>query len=478
MSTISNTLPHQSGVYERSPGLRSGPEDRSGAPSSARVPPHDLAAEKALLGAMLLTAQAVADALEHTSADDFYRPAHAHVFDAIAALYGAGEPVDTVTVAAELERAGLLEAVGGAGALVEMQASSPVAGNAGYYAELVAKNATLRRLIAAAGEISELAYSRPGDVEEALDRAESMVFSVAGESSGGSMESLYTLIDRGVSHLEKLYEHGQSLTGVPTGFTDLDNLLLGMQPSTLVILGARPGMGKTSLALGMSATAAMETGRPVLFFSLEMSQLELTQRLMCSEAQVSTDNIRSGRLDDRDWQRINSAVGQLAEAPLWIDDNPNTSVLEIRAKARRKHAEWGDLAMVVVDYLQLMGGRSGAESRQVEVSEMSRGLKILARELKCPVVALSQLSRAPEGRADRRPMLADLRESGAIEQDADVVMFLYRDEVYDRNSSDRGIAELIVAKHRTGPTDNVRLAFLPQYTRFDNLARRAGDGDF
>lgn len=478
MTTTSSTLHPGSGVPAGPAAPRRAVEGRAARAAPARVPPHDLAAEQALLGAMLLTSEAIADAVGSTEASDFYRPAHAHVFDAITALYGAGEPVDTVTVAAELQRTELLDAVGGAGALVEMQASTPVAGNAEHYAEIVAKNATLRRLIGAAGEVAELAYSKPADIESALDQAESLIFKVAGEKSTSSMESLYTLIDKGVAHLEELYEHGRNLTGVTTGFSDLDGLLLGLQPSSLVILGARPGIGKTSLALGMSAAAAMEVRRPVLFFSLEMSHLELTQRLLCSEAQVSTQNIRLGRLSKAEWTRVNAAVGHLAEAPLWIDDNPNTSVLEIRAKARRMHAEWGDLGLVVVDYLQLMGGRVGAESRQVEVSEMSRGLKILARELECPVVALSQLSRAPEGRADKRPMLADLRESGAIEQDADVVMFLYRDEMYNTDTSDRGIAELLVAKHRTGPTGLVKLAFLPQYTRFDNLEQRSSGEEF
>ena len=286
------------------------------------------------------------------------------------------------------------------------------------------------------------------------------------------MATMRALMDAGLDHMEKLYEHGQSLTGVPTGYADLDNLLLGLQPSTLVILGARPSVGKTSLALGIAAEAAVTASRPVLFFSLEMSHLELTQRLVCAEARVATQLVRSGQLTDDHWNRIGAAMGRLGDAPMWIDDNPSTSVLEIRAKARRKHAELGDLALVVVDYLQLMGGRHSAESRQVEVSEISRSLKILARELHCPVLALSQLSRAPEARTDKRPMLADLRESGAIEQDADVVMFLYRDEVYDADSPDRGIAEVHVAKHRTGPTGTVKLAFLPQYTRFENLADR------
>ena len=469
MTTTSSTLGSGSAVREGGPAPRR-PGD---GPAAARVPPHDLAAERALLGAMLLTPAAIADGVESTAAPDFYRPAHAHVFDAIAGLYGAGQPVDTVTVAAELQRAGLLEAVGGAAALVEMQASTPVAGNAARYADIVAKNATLRRLIGAASEVAELAYSRPADVDAALDEAESVIFKVAGGAESVSMAPVRTLLDAGLDHLEKLYEHGQSLTGVPTGYADLDNLLLGLQPSTLVILGARPSVGKTSLALGIAAEAAVTASRPVLFFSLEMSHLELTQRLLCAEARVPTQRVRSGQLEDDHWTRISAAMGRLGDAPMWIDDNPSTSVLEIRAKARRKHAELGDLALVVVDYLQLMGGRHGAESRQVEVSEISRSLKILARELNCPVLALSQLSRAPEARNDKRPMLADLRESGAIEQDADVVMFLYRDEVYNADSPDRGIAEVHVAKHRTGPTGTVKLAFLPQYTRFDDLAARS-----
>ena len=473
MTTTSSTLQPGSGAHEGMAGSR----PAAGGPAGARVPPHDLAAERALLGAMLLTSAAIADAVEVTQAEDFYRPAHAHIFDAISGLYGAGEPVDTVTVAAELERNRLLEPVGGAGALVEMQASTPVANNAAHYAGLVAKNATLRRLIGAAEEVAELAYSRPADVEAAIDRAETVVFGVAEGREASTMEPLLGLLDQGVDHLEKLYEHGQSLTGIPTGFTDLDNLLLGLQPSSLVVLGARPSVGKTSLALGIAAAAALGAQRPVLFFSLEMSHLELTQRLLCAEARVNTQRVRSGQLTNDDWTRVNTAVGRLADAPLWIDDNPNTTVLEIRAKARRKHADQGNLGLVVVDYLQLMGGRVSAESRQVEVSEMSRGLKILARELDCPVLALSQLSRAPETRTDKRPMLADLRESGAIEQDADVVMFLYRDEVYNQDSPDRGVAELHVAKNRTGPTDVVRLSFLRNYTRFDNHTDRTPVGE-
>ena len=449
---------------------------RPTAPAAGRVPPHDLGAERALLGAMLLTAPAVADGVELTTACDFYRPAHGHVFEAIAALYGAGEPIDTVTVAAELQRCGLLEAVGGAGALVEMQASTPVAGNAAHYAEIVARCATLRRLIGAGGEVAEIGYSQPGDVEAALDQAEALVFAVAGgNGDSATTAKLGPLLDRGVDHIEALAAHGGSLTGTTTGYIDLDAKLLGLQPSSLTILGARPGAGKTSLALGMAAAAALVAERPAMFFSLEMSHLELTQRMICAEAKVSSERVRSGRLTDEEWDRIHSAVARLAGAPLWIDDDPNTTVLGIRAKARRKAADAGGLGLVVVDYLQLLGGRNGAENRQVEVAEMSRGLKILARELECSVLALSQLSRAPEARTDKRPILADLRESGAIEQDADVVLFLYRDEMYHADTADRGLAEVHIAKHRTGPTGAVRLTFLAPFTRFEDHSRRESE---
>ena len=437
------------------------------------MPPHDLAAEAALLGAMLLTGSAVGDAVELTSAADFYRPAHAHVFEAIAALYGAGEPIDTVTVAAELHGSGFIEKVGGAGALVEMQASTPVAGNAAHYAGIVADHATRRRLIGAAGEIAELGYRGPADVDVAVDEAEVALFAVAQSRDPETMRRSGPFVDAGLTHLERRAASDDALTGTTTGLADLDRLTLGLQPSALTILGARPSAGKTALALGIAAAAAMAPdAAPVLFFSLEMSHLELFERLVAAEASVDTTRIRSGTLTDDDWSRVIPVAGRIGGAPLFVDDNPHTTVLQIRAKARRRHAEAGRLDLVVVDYLQLMGGRLGAETRQVEVSEMSRGLKVLARELECPVLALSQLNRAPEARNDKRPHLADLRESGAIEQDADAVMFLYRDELYNSDTADRGIAELEIAKQRNGPTGTVRLVFLPQYTRFADVDER------
>ena len=809
-----------------------------------RVPPHDLQAEESLLGAMMLEAEAIAVAAGVLRADDFYKPAHAHIFDAVHALYAGGQPVDPVTVADELRRNGLLDTVGGHQVLVDIMASTPATTNAAGYARIVEEHALLRRLIGVAGEIAEIGYGMPEDVTKALDRAESMVYDVNQRRVTDSTSKIEDLLGLNLDRLEQLYGRGDAITGVPTGYVDLDDLLSGLQPSTLVVVGGRPSMGKcvawdtpivdpatgevrtaaevhragsggapvsvltldgdavataepsayvddgrkpvyrvrtatgrevrttashpfltptgwrpladlgpgqrvgvpaavpvfgrdelpadevvmlahlvmapgeaeagpklwtdnrevaadidyrgarfgvrvdvralpggtrtwdipatpemcalarrhgvaaaladrrvppavfrlprdllarflnralgvaaavwrpqhgepgrvvvatrsegltrdlqhlllrfgivatvarsvvavdqatwvahdlvvdrpealialagdigllgreaelgamvaharsvhelaraevpvgggttagigtdgggegggavlwdeivavddegdeqvydltvpgthnfvaadvfvhnTSFALGMGAHAALHANRPVLLFSLEMGSLELSQRLLCGEARIDSARVRTGRLSEDDWSRISQAIGRLAAAPIWIDDNPNLTVMEIRAKARRLRSQVGDLGMVIVDYLQLMSGRSGAENRQVEVSEISRGLKILARELECPVVALSQLSRQLELRADKRPMLADLRESGSIEQDADVVMFIYRDDVYHHDSPDRGQAEIIVSKHRNGPTGVCRLAFLEQFTRFANMAK-------
>ncbi len=632
---------------------------RRQSPGANRVPPHNLEAEESLLGAMLLSRDAIVAAVEaQVSPEDFYKPAHGHIFEAITSLYGQGEPADPVTVAEELRRAGLLEGVGGAAALISLQAHTPAIGNATRYASIVEEYALLRRLIAVAGEIAELGYSVPDDVLAAIDTAESLVFEVAQRRVTDTMLPIRELLERHLDHIEALYERGQDIIGVPTGYIDLDHQLAGLQPSNLVIVGGRPGTGKTSFALGIAAHAALDARAPVLIFSLEMSHLELTQRLLCSEARVDATRMRNGRLLDTDWPKISHAVGRLAEAPINIDDNPHLTVMEIRAKARRLKSRQG-LGLIVIDYLQLMTGRQSAENRQVEVSEISRGLKILARELEVPVVALSQLSRNLETRADKRPVLADLRESGcltadtrvwradtgdeatmgelflraerdipvwsfdeslkivpatmrrvfftgikrvfelelasgrqvratashpfltlegwtrvhelrpgdriaapravppcaaettdsfarrsltrqpssvgsggttdigrgrmgesldgessplppcdvtwdevvsitpvgdemvfdaqvdpthnflanglvssnSLEQDADVVIFLYRDELYNRDSPDRGTAEVIVAKHRNGPTGLTQLAFLENYTRFANMAR-------
>jgi replicative DNA helicase len=436
-----------------------------------RVPPHDVAAEESLLGAMLLSRDAIAAAVESCQPDNFYKPAHGHIFEAIESLYAQGEPADPVTVADELRRADLLDAVGGIPSLISLQANTPATTNAGRYARIVGEHALLRRLIGVAGEIAEIGYAMPDDVEAAVDRAEAMVFEVAERRVTDTLMPLRDLLSESLDRLEALYGRGESITGVPTGYIDLDERLSGLQKSALYIVGARPAMGKTAFALGIAAHASMDAGHPVLFFSLEMSHSEITQRLLCSEARVDAIRVRNGRLVESDWPKISQAVGRLGEAPLFIDDNPALTIMDIRGKARRLKSKEGGLGLIIVDYLQLMSGRSNAENRQVEISEISRGLKILARELEVPVIALSQLSRNLEMRADKRPMLADLRESGSLEQDADVVMFIYRDEIYNPESADRGTAEIILAKHRNGPTGSTNLAFLDHVTRFANMAR-------
>ncbi len=439
--------------------------------SGTRVPPHDLAAEESLLGAMLLSPNAIGAAAEvRLNATDFYKPAHGHIHDAIETLYNRGEPADPITVADELHRAGLLEAVGGPPTLVALQTGTPAISNAGRYAKIVEEFSLLRRLIGVAAEIADLGYSLPDDVTAVIDRAETLVFDVKQNRMTEDMMPVKALLGDALDRLEALYERGEMVTGVPTGFTDLDERLAGLQPNNLIVVGARPAMGKTAFALNVLAHAAMKGNVPTLLFSLEMGREEITQRLLTSEARVDATKLRTGRFDESDWGRVTNAVGRLAEAPIFIDDSPNVTVMDIRAKARRLKAREG-LGLIIIDYLQLMSGRQRSESRQVEVSEMSRSLKILARELQIPVVALSQLSRGLEARQDKRPLLSDLRESGSIEQDADVVIFIYRDEIYNPESSDRGAAEIIVSKHRNGPTGISRLSFLSHHTRFENMAR-------
>ena len=442
--------------------------------AATRVPPHNLDAEESLLGAMLLRSQAIADAIQLVRSTDFYKPAHAHIFEAISSLYGAGEPVDPVTVAEELKRASLLEVIGGPAVLLSIQARTPAVSNAAHYAKIVEENSLLRRLITTAGEIAELGYHPPGEVATTVDQAESMIFEIGQHRFSDSLVQVHDLLDDSLSRLESLYDRKEAITGTPSGYHDLDKLMSGLQPNALIVVGARPAMGKTAFALGAATNAAIRSGKPVMYFSLEMAHLELTQRLLSAEGRIAATPLRNGQLTETDWDKVTTAINKLVDAPLWIDDNPNTTVMEIRAKARRLKSKVGDLGLIVIDYLQLMTGRANAESRQVEISEMSRGLKILARELETPVMALSQLSRGLEMRADKRPMLADLRESGAIEQDADVVMFLYRDEIYNPDTADKGTAEVIVAKHRNGPTGVCRLAFLDYCTLFANMAKANG----
>ena len=443
------------------------------APSTSRVPPHNLEAEESLLGAMLLSNDAASIGMEICTAADLYKPAHGHIFAAVCALFERGEPVDAVTVTDELRRSGLLEMVGDPSMLVSLQANTPSTANAAHYARIVEEHALLRRLVGVAGEIADLGYSVPEDVTGAIDRAEQMVFDVAERRTTESIAALRDLLMPGLDRIEELSQRTDSITGVATGYFDLDRILAGLQPSSLTIVGARPAMGKTSFALGMLAHVGIELRRPALLFSLEMGHLELTQRILASEARVDAQHVRTGQLKESDWGKLGTAVSRLSDASIFIDDNPNLTVMDIRARARRLRQAEGDLGLVVVDYLQLMTGRARAENRQVEVAEISRGLKILARELEVPVVALSQLSRGLESRQDKRPMLSDLRESGSLEQDADVVLFIYREEQYDPDApiDRRGDAEIIVAKHRNGPTGSAHLLFLSQYARFDNMRR-------
>jgi replicative DNA helicase len=439
-------------------------------PVGTRIPPHNLEAEESLLGAMLLSNDAASAAIEICAAGDFYKPAHGHIFGAIRALMERGEPIDAVTVTDELQRSGLLEAVGDPSVFISLQANTPSIANARHYATIVEEHALLRRLIGTAGEIADLGYSVPEDVEAAVDEAEQMMFDVAERRTTDTMEPLHELLVKGLDRIEELGQRGSELTGVPTGYHELDKILLGLQPSSLVIVGARPGMGKTSFALGILAHVGMVAQRPALLFSLEMGHLELTQRLLASEAEVNGQSLQTGRIRTQDWAKLGAAVTKLSNAPIFIDDKPDVTVMDIRARARRLKKSQGDLGLVVVDYLQLMTGRTRAENRQTEVAEISRGLKILARELEVPVVALSQLSRNLESRTDKTPQLSDLRESGSLEQDADVVLFIYRESEYnDEVPIDRSDDALVdVAKHRNGPTGKANLLFLKQYARFEN----------
>ena len=559
---------------------------------------------------MLLSRDAIAVVVEQVTTEDFYKPSHAHIYDAITSLYARGEPADSITVPEELRRLGVLDASGGAAALIALQANTPAISSAGRYARIVQEHALLRRLIGVAHEIAEIGYELPVDVAGALDQAEAMVFDVAQRRSSDSVRSLKDLLTESLERLDHLYDRGETITGVPTGYGELDHLLSGLQPSNLVVVGARPSMGKTAFALGLATHAASNHGVPVLFFSLEMSHLEIAQRVLAAEARLDVSKLRNGRLLDSDWPKISSAIGRIDTAPLFIDDNPNVTIMDIRAKARRMRSS-DSIGLVVIDYLQLMTGRSSAENRQVEISEISRGLKILARcscrswrsascreawrhgptsarcsrisenacrerrrsleptrtpprrsasslsnERNVPVWSLGEDRelvpsvmagawstgvkpvsrirfrsgrevratsnhpfltrggwtrveelavghRVATGRCDPRsrvvswdPIIAIdpdgesevfdasvpgthsflanglvAHNSGAIEQDADVVMFIYRDEVYNSDSADRGTAEVLVAKHRNGPTGAAHLAFIANYAKFGDLAR-------
>ncbi|MGH7771154.1 MAG: replicative DNA helicase [Candidatus Binatia bacterium] len=438
-----------------------------------KVPPQNLEAESSVLGAIMLEDNAINPVLEILIPEDFYRESHRKIFRAMIELSNRNEPIDLITLSDLLKARGELEAVGGSAYLASLNALVPTAANVSYYARIVREKAILRHLISAATEIATRGFEEQGNVDEFLDTAEKVIFDISEKKIKSSFVMIGEMIKDSLKLVEKLYERKEMVTGVPTGYKDLDRLTAGLQPSDLIVVAGRPSMGKTAFCLNVATHAALEAGIGVALFSLEMAKEQLVLRMLCSEARVDNSKVRAGYLGERDFPRLANAAARLHEAPIYIDDTPAISILELRAKARRLVRDKGKrVGLVVLDYLQLMRGMGTAPNREQEISEISRSLKALAKELSVPVIAISQLNRRVEDRGDKRPMMADLRESGAIEQDADVIAFIYRDEVYNQKSTDRGIAEIIVAKQRNGPIDTVRLAFLSEITRFEDLSER------
>jgi replicative DNA helicase len=434
-----------------------------------RMPPHDVAAEQCVLGGMLLSKDAISDVIEAIRPTDHYRPAHQLVHEAILDLYARGEPADPITVANELTRRGELARIGGAPYLHTLIASVPTAANAGYYARIVRERAILRRLVEAGTRIVQFGYAGDADADDLVDRAQAEVYAVTDRRIAEDYHPLSEIMPAALEEIEAIGAHGGGISGVPTGFADLDALTNGLHAGQMVVIAARPAVGKSALALDFARSATIRHNLPTVVFSLEMGRNEITMRLLSAEARVPMHVMRTGQMSDDDWGRLAKRMSEVADAPLFIDDSPNMSLMEIRAKCRRLKQRH-DLKLVIIDYLQLMSSPKRTESRQQEVSEMSRSLKLLAKELEVPVVALSQLNRGPEQRQDKKPMLSDLRESGSIEQDADVVILLHREDAYERESPRAGEADLIVAKHRNGPTATVTVAFQGHYSRFVDMA--------
>ncbi len=440
-----------------------------------KVPPHDIEAEQAVIGSMLTDKDAVVSAIEVLKEDDFYRDDNKAIYSAILNLYNRAEPIDIITVKAELEAMGKFEQVGGLEYLAELPEKVPTTANSMKYIKIVEEKSTLRNLIKTANEIIELGYDPTEDVDDIMEGAEKKIFNIMQNKNQKGYSAMKDILVDSFTQLEELYNRKQHITGVPSGFTDLDYRTAGFHGSDLILIAARPAMGKSAFALNIATNAAVKAKVPVAIFSLEMSKEQMVNRILCSEAMVDSNKVRTGKLEEDDWTKLAEAIGPLSEAEIYIDDTPGISVMEIRAKCRKLKLE-KNIGMVVIDYLQLVQGsnkRNG--SREQEISEISRSLKILAKELNVPVIALSQLSRAVEQRPDHRPMLSDLRESGAIEQDADIVMFLYRDDYYNEDSDKKGIAEVIIAKHRGGSTGTVDLVWLGSYTKFVDLERRFDD---
>ncbi len=441
-----------------------------------KVPPHDIEAEQAIIGSMLTDKNAVISAMETLKKDDFYREDNQTIYEAIVNLYSKGEPVDIITVKSELESMDMFEKIGGLEYLSELPEKVPTTANAEKYIKIVSEKATVRELIKTANEIIELGYDPTENIDDIMEGAEKRIFNVMQGKSKKSYEQIKDVLVESFTKLEELYNRKEHITGVPTGFTELDYRTAGLHNSDLVLIAARPAMGKTAFALNIATNAALKSKVPVVIFSLEMSKEQLVNRILCSESMVDSNKIRTGKLEEDDWGKLAASIGPLSESEIYIDDTPGISVTEIRAKARKLKLE-KNIGLVVVDYLQLVQGSSNRRngSREQEISEISRSLKILAKEIDVPVVALSQLSRAAEQRPDHRPMLSDLRESGAIEQDADIVMFLYRDDYYNKESEKKDIAEVIIAKHRGGSTGTIELLWMGNYTKFVNLEKRFDD---
>lgn len=435
------------------------------------VPPHDDAAELAVLGAMFLDREAASLALEMLTGEDFYRPDHRQVFEAAEELYHSGVPIDMITVKNKLEEKQVFEQIGGLPFLANISTSVGSSANMRHYAAIVEEKSVLRRLIRTANNISQMSYEGKTDVNAIMDTAEKGIFDIMQNRHSDQFHHIRDIAVDSIEKIEDIYRSKGKLTGVPTGFVDFDQKTAGLQKSDLILLAARPSMGKTAFALNITQNAAIRSNVPTAVFSLEMSREQLVNRMLCSEAMLDAQRLRTGELTDSDWADLIQAMGPLSQAPIYIDDTPGVTPMEVRSKCRRLKVEKG-LGLIVIDYLQLMSGNSRNDSRQQEISEISRALKAIAREMEAPVIALSQLSRACEQRADHRPMLSDLRESGAIEQDADVVAFLYRDEYYFPDTEKKNQAELIIAKQRNGPTGTVDLTWMGQYTKFGNFLKK------
>ncbi len=436
---------------------------------SPRVPPHSIDAEESVLGAVLLSADAANIALEKLHVEDFYKPAHQQIFEVISSLYNANEPIDAVTVSEGLRRTGALERMGGIDVLTTLIDTVPTTSNVDYYASIVEEHALRRRLMRVGGDIGVLAADMADPIEQVVDKAEQSVFAIAERRVGDGLQEIDSLLGPAIEKAEELQRSGGDVTGISTGFRDLDRKLAGLHPSNLVVVAGRPGMGKTSLALNIAQNVAL-AGHTVAVFSMEMSREEIVTRMLCSKGRIDSQKLRTGKLTEADFTKLSNAAGALYKQNIFVDDSPGLTVTEIRAKCRRLRRRPG-LDLVIVDYLQLMNG-TGQENRQQEIAMISRSLKSLARELDVPVVAASQLNRGVEAREDKRPRLGDLRESGAVEQDADVVMFIYRDEYYypDKVES-KGVAEVVIAKHRQGSVGRVDMAYLPEFTLFADMGR-------